>query len=294
MEDIFALADELGPLKVIHFQEQSIGLKGLLVVHNVPKGRSIGGIRMAPDVTTGECARLARAMTFKNAAAGLPHGGGKAVLVGDPKMPKEQKQVLIRGLANALREVEQYIFAPDMGTDEECMAWIKDEVDRVVALPREVGGIPLDEIGATGFGLSHVVDVAQEFCSCPTAGARIAVQGFGAVGVQAGRGVFARRREGDIPRGQGRAQGPLGITRGCRWCNGCWHPVAGRPGQFHEPGLDLLDVLPQLEQRRGAPLARPPWQHRRAGCAPDVGGASATVPSAAHRLPRGVRIGAGR
>ena len=182
MDDIFALADELGPLKVIHFQEQSIGLKGVLVVDNVAKGPSIGGIRMASDVTTEECARLARAMTFKNAAAGLPHGGGKVVLVGDPKMPREQKQVLIRGLANALREVEQYIFAPDMGTDEECMAWIKDEVDRVVALPREVGGIPLDQIGATGFGLSHVVDVAQEFCNCPTKGARIAVQGFGAVG----------------------------------------------------------------------------------------------------------------
>jgi len=182
MDDIFAMADELGPFKVIHVHEPSIGLKGVLVVDNVAKGPSIGGIRMAPDVTVEECARLARAMTFKNAAAGLPHGGGKAVLVGDPKMPKKQKQTLIRGLACALKEVEQYIFAPDMGTDEECMAWIKDEVDRVVGLPREVGGIPLDEIGATGWGLSHVVDVAQHFCQVETQGARFAVQGFGAVG----------------------------------------------------------------------------------------------------------------
>jgi glutamate dehydrogenase (NAD(P)+) len=102
MNDVFSLADELGPLKVIHVHEPSIGLKGVLVVDNVAKGPSIGGLRMAPDVTTEECARLARAMTFKNAAAGLPHGGGKAVLVGDPKMPKQEKQILIRGFANAI------------------------------------------------------------------------------------------------------------------------------------------------------------------------------------------------
>ena len=74
MSDFFSFADELGPLKVIHVHEPSIGLKGVLVVDNVAKGPSIGGVRMALDVTTAECARLARAMTFKNAAAGLPHG----------------------------------------------------------------------------------------------------------------------------------------------------------------------------------------------------------------------------
>jgi glutamate dehydrogenase (NAD(P)+) len=83
--------------------------------------------------------------------------------------------------------VEDYIFAPDMGTDETCMAWIKDEIGRVVALPREVGGIPLDEIGATGFGLGHVADVAQEFADLTLDGARVAIQGFGAVGTHAAR-----------------------------------------------------------------------------------------------------------
>lgn len=187
MEEIYDFADELGPLKVIHVHEPSVGLKAVLVVDNVAKGPSIGGIRMAADVTTEECMRLARAMTFKNAAAGLPHGGGKIVIWGDPGMPGEKKEVLMRALANSLREVEQYVFAPDMGTDEECMAWIKDEVDRVVALPREVGGIPLDEIGATGFGLSHVVEVALEQCDFDIQGARVVVQGFGAVGRAAAR-----------------------------------------------------------------------------------------------------------
>ena len=182
MDEIFALADDLGPLKVIYVHEPSIGLKGVLVVDNVARGPSIGGVRMAVDVTVEECARLARAMTFKNAAAGLPHGGGKSVIIADPKMPKAQKEILIRGFACALAEIEQYIFGPDMGTNEECMAWVKDEINRSIGLPREFGGIPLDEIGATGWGLYHAIDVACEFCQLDIRGARFVVQGFGAVG----------------------------------------------------------------------------------------------------------------
>jgi len=192
MEEIFKFADELGPLKVIHVHEPCCDLKAVLVVDNVAKGPSIGGVRMAPDVSTEECFRLARAMTFKNAAAGLPHGGGKAVLYGDPKMPKADKERLIRALANALRNEETYIFAPDMGTDEECMAWVRDEIGRVVGLPREIGGIPLDEIGATGWGLSHVVDVALKYCNFELSGARFVVQGFGAVGKHVTRFLTAK------------------------------------------------------------------------------------------------------
>ena len=192
MEEVFKFADELGPLKIIHVHEPSVNLKAVLVIDNVAKGPSIGGVRMAPDVSTEECFRLARAMTFKNAAAGLPHGGGKAVLYGDPKMPKQDKERLIRALANALRNEETYIFAPDMGTDEECMAWVRDEIGRVVGLPREIGGIPLDEIGATGWGLSHVVDVALKYCGFELNGARVVVQGFGAVGKHVTRFLAAK------------------------------------------------------------------------------------------------------
>jgi glutamate dehydrogenase (NAD(P)+) len=192
MEDMFAFADELGPLKIIHVQEASIGLKAVLVVDNVAAGPAIGGMRMAPDVTTAECVRLARAMTMKNAAAGLPHGGGKIVIQGDPRMPKAQKAELLRCLASALRTDEDYVFAPDMGTDEECMAWIRDEVGRVVALPRELGGIPLDEIGATGWGLSHAAEVAAPHAGFELKGARVVVQGFGAVGKNVARFLAAK------------------------------------------------------------------------------------------------------
>jgi glutamate dehydrogenase (NAD(P)+) len=187
MTDAFQWADALGPHKIIHVYEPSIGLKGILVVDNVARGPSVGGLRMAPDVSLEECFRLARAMTLKNAAAGLPHGGGKSVIFADPKMPKADKARLVRAFACALRDEKSYIFGPDMGTDEECMAWVRDEIGRAVGLPPEVGGIPLDEIGATGWGLCQAAIVAARFAKLDLKGARVAVQGFGAVGKHAAR-----------------------------------------------------------------------------------------------------------
>lgn len=207
----FEFADDLGPLKVIHVHEPSVGLRAVLVVDNVSAGPSIGGLRMAPDVSTEECFRLARAMTLKNAAAGLPHGGGKSVLYGDPRMPREQKEQLIRAMACALREVEQYIFGPDMGTNELCMAWVRDEIGRSVGLPREIGGIPLDVIGATGWGVSHAADVAREFCDLELEGARVVVQGFGAVGKHSARFLA---KHGAILVGAADSQGTIHDPKG--------------------------------------------------------------------------------
>lgn len=192
LEDVFRLADDLGPSTVIHVYEPRIGLRAIVVLDNVASGPAIGGTRMAPDVSLEECFRLARAMTHKNAMAGLPHGGGKSVIFGDPKMPGLEKERLIRAFAGAIRPIGDYIAGPDMGTDERCMAWINDEIGRSVGLPREIGGIPLDEIGATGFGIAVSVDVAREFCGLELRGARIAVQGFGSVGRHAARYLSER------------------------------------------------------------------------------------------------------
>ena len=164
----------------------------LSVVDNVACGPAIGGTRMASDVSVEECARLARAMTLKSAAAGLPHGGAKSVIFGDPSMPLQEKERCIRAFAQSIRELVEYIPGPDMGTNETCMGWIRDEIGRSAGLPREVGGIPLDEIGATGFGLAISGEVAQEFCKVELQGARIAVQGFGAVGIHAARALIER------------------------------------------------------------------------------------------------------
>jgi glutamate dehydrogenase (NAD(P)+) len=67
------------------------------------------------------------------------------------------------------------------------LAWVKDEADRSVGLPRELGGIPLDEIGATGFGLAIAAEVAQEFSKVLLDGGRVVVRGFGSVGRHAAR-----------------------------------------------------------------------------------------------------------
>ncbi len=183
----FPFADDLGPLKIIHVYDPSVNLKGILVVDNVATGPAIGGLRLAPDVSLEECFRLARAMTLKNAAAGLAHGGGKSVLFGDPGMPIKDKEQLIRAFSSALRGETDYIFGPDMGTDEHCMAWIHDEIDRCVGLPENLGGIPLDELGATAYGLMAAAKVAEDFVDFNLSGARLVVQGFGAVGKNVAR-----------------------------------------------------------------------------------------------------------
>ena len=182
MEDIFGFVDDIGPAKFVHILEPGAGLKAILIIDNVAAGPAIGGTRMAPDVSLGECVALARAMTFKNAAAGLPHGGAKSVIFADPAMPLRQKETIIRAFATVIRDFKDYIPGPDMGTDEAAMAWVKDETGCAVGLPREVGGIPLDEIGSTGFGLTVAAQVAEEFSGVKLRGARFAVQGFGAVG----------------------------------------------------------------------------------------------------------------
>ncbi|HXV80385.1 MAG TPA: Glu/Leu/Phe/Val dehydrogenase [Candidatus Binatia bacterium] len=187
MEKIWNFADALGPAKIVHLYEPKVGLRAVVAIDNVACGSSIGGVRMAPDVSAEEAFRLARAMTMKNSAASLPHGGGKSVIFGDPKMALEEKERLIRAFARAINDLTEYIPGPDMGTDERCMAWIKDEIGRAVGLPLEMGGIPLDEIGATGFGLKVSVDVASKFCGLNLRGARLVIQGFGSVGRHAAR-----------------------------------------------------------------------------------------------------------
>jgi glutamate dehydrogenase (NAD(P)+)/glutamate dehydrogenase (NADP+) len=177
--------DELGPKKVIHLYDSDTEMRALVVVDNTACGPAIGGVRMAEDVTTEEIYRLARAMTLKNAAAGLPHGGGKAGILANPK--KAEKDRLMRAFARAIREVADYIPGPDMGTDESCMGWLFDEIGRAVGLPRVLGGIPLDEVGATGFGLAQCAEVAAPFCDLKLRGATVAIEGFGNVGRHAAR-----------------------------------------------------------------------------------------------------------
>ncbi|NND35375.1 MAG: Glu/Leu/Phe/Val dehydrogenase [Saprospiraceae bacterium] len=187
-ENLLSGIDHLGPAKVVELYNPKSGLQAMVVIDNIAAGPAIGGIRMAPDVTANEVLRLARAMTLKNAAAGLAHGGGKAIIQADHhQLTMEGKENLIRSFALAIKDLQEYIPGPDMGTDEHCMAWIQDEISRSVGLPREIGGIPLDEIGATGIGLLAAAQTAYDFLGLNLKGAKVAVQGFGAVGKHAAR-----------------------------------------------------------------------------------------------------------
>jgi glutamate dehydrogenase/leucine dehydrogenase len=102
------------------------------------------------------------------------------------------KERVIRAFAQAIRGLQGYIPGPDMGTDETAMAWIKDEIGRAVGLPSVIGGIPLDEIGATGYGLAECASALDLAGRLHLDGARIAVQGFGAVGRHAALHLEAR------------------------------------------------------------------------------------------------------
>lgn len=192
MSEAETFMDDLGPAKVIHIYEPGLNLRAVLVVDNVAAGPAIGGVRMAADVTTQECFRLARAMTLKNAAASLPHGGGKSVIVADPKQDPKRKEDLVRAFAKAIEPITDYIAGPDMGTNETAMAWVRDEIGRSVGLPPELGGIPLDEIGATGYGITIAAEAAEHAGLIRLREAGIAIQGFGSVGSHSARFLIER------------------------------------------------------------------------------------------------------
>ena len=173
--------DDLGPLSV-HFFQLPAGATGIVVLDNIRLGPAIGGVRLTPTVTADEVARLARAMTIKNAAAGLPHGGGKSGIHVTTALSPAARESVIRAFANAIRHLVDYIPGPDMGTDETAMAWIRDEIGRSVGLPSALGGIPLDQIGATGYGVAKCAEALDAAKRIELSGARVAVQGFGAVG----------------------------------------------------------------------------------------------------------------
>ena len=188
LRDTFELMDEWGPEKVVCVSDRRTGMKGVLVIDNSARGMGKGGTRMSPTLTVHEVARLARTMTWKWAAVDLFHGGAKAGILGDPHSP--DKEGILRAFARALRnEVpSEYVFGLDMGLTETAAAIFADELGyrgAAVGLPSALGGLPYDQLGFTGFGVAEAVDAAARVIALPLKGARVAVQGFGAVGFAA-------------------------------------------------------------------------------------------------------------
>ncbi len=176
---------------MVAFLRPCAGVDAVVVIDNIALGPAIGGVRIRPEVTAAEVARLARAMTIKNALAGLPHGGAKAGIVIPAPAAADHERVM-RAFARAMEHLTDYIPGPDMGTTEVSMAYVRDEIGRAVGLPSVLGGIPLDELGATGFGLAVCADVLAEAKLLNLAGARVVIQGLGAVGGHAARFLAQR------------------------------------------------------------------------------------------------------
>jgi glutamate dehydrogenase/leucine dehydrogenase len=182
------LCDDLGPARILLLRESAAGLRAVVVVDSRAAGPAIGGVRMAVDVTVAEVARLARAMTLKNAAAGLPYGGGKAGICADPAIGRADKERLVRSFARAIATPDR--LHPGSGHGHRRgLHGLDPRRDRPAG---GAGGIPLDAIGATGLGLAACAEAVEEAGCLRLAGARVAVQGFGAVGGHAARFLAER------------------------------------------------------------------------------------------------------
>ncbi len=172
--------DDIGPSKIIHIYSSKTNLKAFVVVDNTALGPSIGGVRISKSVTLDEIARLARTMTLKNAIAELPHGGGKAGIIADAHDTK--KDIYINEFSEQIKYLLEYIPGPDMGSNEESMAIIHNRIHRAVGLPEKLGGLSLDKLGATGFGLAECAEISCAFAKLNLKGSRVAIHGFGNVG----------------------------------------------------------------------------------------------------------------
>lgn len=126
--------DKFGPEIAVRVYDHKIGMRGFLVINNTVLGPGKGGIRMTPDVTEEEVARLASTMTFKNALADIPFGGAKAGIVWPPFAKAsegkaggsdELKKQFIQSFARAIKPYtpKMYIAGPDVNTGEREMQW---------------------------------------------------------------------------------------------------------------------------------------------------------------------------
>lgn len=171
---------------VLRIEDPSTGLIGFIAVHSTALGPAAGGLRMRPydseDAAIEDVLRLSRGMTYKNAAAGLPLGGGKAVIMGNPTEIKTPE--LLRAFARAINTLKgKYWTAEDMGMTPADMAILGEETRFVAGLPDGAfaSGDP-SPITAAGIFQSIRTTARHRFGSENLTGRVIAVQGLGHVG----------------------------------------------------------------------------------------------------------------
>ncbi len=186
------MPDNIGPQYVVKVYNHELDVHGVLVIDNTKLGPGKGGIRMTPTVDEEEVSRLARAMTYKNALADIPFGGAKAGLIFDPKKSDAAtKKKVVEWFARELKPFlpKLYIAGPDINMTEKEMAIFVQAVgmrQAATGQPKRLGGLP-HELGSTGYGVAEAVKLALIHRGFPLAGARVAIEGFGNVGIFAAR-----------------------------------------------------------------------------------------------------------
>lgn len=179
--------------------------EGYRVQHHLTLGPTKGGIRFHPHVTIGEVAALAMWMSWKCALAGLPFGGAKGGVAIDPRVlsARELEAVSRRYMQEMIPFVGPNIDvpAPDMGTNEQVMAWMMDTYSNYAghSVPAVVTGKPISVGGsegrreATGRGVAYLIKRQLEAMKLVPGASTAVIQGFGNVGSEA---VLALREYG--------------------------------------------------------------------------------------------------
>ena len=175
---------------------------GYRVQHSIARGPAKGGVRYSPDVTLDEVRALASWMTWKCAVVNIPFGGAKGGVICDPKKLSlsEIEKITRRYTAELIEFIgpEKDVPAPDMGTNEQVMAWMMDTYSMHMrqTVTAVVTGKPVNMGGsrgrreATGRGVLVVTDEALKKLDMPQQGTRVIVQGFGNVGSNAAKLMF--------------------------------------------------------------------------------------------------------
>ncbi|MCY9401518.1 branched-chain amino acid dehydrogenase [Bacillus haynesii] len=183
--ELFRYMEQYDYEQLVFCQDKQSGLKAIIAIHDTTLGPALGGTRMwtyeSEEAAIEDALRLARGMTYKNAAAGLNLGGGKTVIIGDPR--KDKNEEMFRAFGRYIQGLNgRYITAEDVGTTVEDMDIIHDETDFVTGISPAFGssGNPSP---VTAYGVYKGMKAAAKaaFGTDSLEGKTIAVQGVGNV-----------------------------------------------------------------------------------------------------------------
>ena len=176
--------------RVVFVNDKPSGLRAIIAVHDTTKGSAIGGCRMWPydsaDAALTDVLRLSRGMTYKNALAGINSGGGKSVIIGNPKTDKTPR--LFQAMGEAIGSLGgRYIAAEDSGTTPADMAVMAESTQFVAGLDSDTNSGDPSPSTALGVFLSIREAVRFRFNESALTGLRVNIQGLGKVGYELAR-----------------------------------------------------------------------------------------------------------